>query len=129
MKPLGFVREMMAYDAVEYPQASSTAGSLPQELVPLVVSYLERGTGVIDVMEATRDPAAPGKYISGGSSLYTDGEWVWRMDLPNYVRAYRMALPAEFVERAFAAICAQKFPSVDVDSELSRRVLQAAGWG
>jgi len=64
-----------------------------------VLEYLSKGTGVIDFMEATRDPFDRAKYISGGPSLFSDGEWIWRHDLEHYVRFYRIGLPEEFLAR------------------------------
>ncbi|TPQ22027.1 hypothetical protein [Streptomyces sporangiiformans] len=37
--------------------------------------------------------------IPGGASLKTDGEWVWRYDLPHYVTEYHLALPEGFLRR------------------------------
>lgn len=129
MKPLGFFREMMEFDAPEFPEAGASEGALPVELVPMVVAYLQRGTGFFDVMGATADPISPGRSISGGASLLTDGTWVWRLDLPHYVLAFRMALPDEFIERAFQAVRTQTFPDITVDESLAKRGLAAAGWG
>ena len=48
---------------------------------------------VFDVMEATPDPRGADRRIAGGSSLLTDGYWVWRQDLAAYVEHFGVALP------------------------------------
>lgn len=122
------MRDLEPRSNLELPSLADVSGQLaPQDIIP-VVAYLERGTEVLDVMEATPDPTTPGRYISGGSSLLTDGEWVWRLDLSSYVRAHRVALPEAFIRKAQAAVIEGAFPSVAIDAELSRAALFAAGW-
>jgi hypothetical protein len=37
---------------------------------------------------------------SGGSSLLTDGVWLWRYDLAHYVETHRLWVPLEFIDHA-----------------------------
>ncbi|MEU1200758.1 hypothetical protein ABZ446_31690 [Streptomyces sp. NPDC005813] len=63
-----------------------------------IVSYLRNGAGIWSEMSAgpdVLDPQAPG--LSGIGSLYTDGTWLWREDLPYYLGKYHVSLPSEFV--------------------------------
>ncbi len=49
-------------------------------------------------MEFTQDPFDASKGVSGGPSLHTDGEWIWRKDFAYYVENYRVAVASEFVQ-------------------------------
>lgn len=63
-----------------------------------MVDYLTSGHPILDLMEVTSD-LIEGKFQSpGGSSVMTDGEYAWRVDLVEYVRHYRIDLPKEFVQ-------------------------------
>ncbi|MEU0659902.1 hypothetical protein [Streptomyces lavendulocolor] len=59
--------------------------------------YLTSGYPVLDLMEVTSDVVNGSFQVPGGSSLLTDGLHVWRVDLPYYVRAYEIDLPASFL--------------------------------
>ncbi|MEV4786309.1 hypothetical protein AB0K53_12800 [Streptomyces tuirus] len=64
-----------------------------------ILVYLRNGTGIWSEMSAgpdVLDPNAP--ELTGIGSLYTDGTWLWREDLPYYVAKYHLALPDEFVQ-------------------------------
>jgi hypothetical protein len=80
------------------PNLVEIKGLLPARLKTEALAYLEGGSCVFDVMEATRDPLDPSTAINGGPSLVSDGFWVWRYDLAHYVRHYNIALPAPFLE-------------------------------
>ncbi|MFJ6370808.1 hypothetical protein ACIQK5_21860 [Streptomyces virginiae] len=66
-----------------------------------IKKYLESGYPVFDIMETTRDVIGGLFTVAGGSSLMSDGRFVWRADLPEYVDAYNLDLPGEFL--SFAA--------------------------
>lgn len=99
MRVIGLFRELVWPENARLPSIHASKGALAEDMVMPVLMYLSMGTDVIDVMEATRDPFDHAKYISGGPSLTTDGEWVWRYDLEHYVRLYRLGLPEEFLAR------------------------------
>lgn len=64
-----------------------------------IVEYLGQGTGLWSEMSAgpdVLDPEAPA--LTGIGSLYTDGSWLWREDLPYYLSTYHLALPAAFLD-------------------------------
>jgi hypothetical protein len=63
-----------------------------------LISYLERGIPLIDIMEAGQDVISGDGYIAGCSSLLSDGTWIWRLDLPYYLSRYHLRLDSEFVE-------------------------------
>jgi hypothetical protein len=63
-----------------------------------ILDYLRNGTAIWSEMSAgpdVLDPDAPD--LPGVGSLFTDGTWLWREDLPYYVAKYHVSLPDEFV--------------------------------
>ncbi|MGV9688281.1 hypothetical protein ACWDUX_04075 [Streptomyces sp. NPDC003444] len=101
MQPIGFYREMDArYDAAwggPVPAPESGAGRYP---VAEVVDYLASGHPLLDVTELTTDVVGGAFRVPGGSSVLTDGTFVWRADLEKYVERYRIALPEDFLRTA-----------------------------
>ncbi|WP_157547898.1 DUF6531 domain-containing protein [Micromonospora sp. ATCC 39149] len=65
-----------------------------------VASYLDSGIPLIDIMESTTDVIGGDARISGGSSILTDGTWVWRQDLSFHVKNYHLELDGDCVEHA-----------------------------
>jgi hypothetical protein len=66
-----------------------------------IVDYLRTGTGLWSEMGAEPDVLDPeGSALPGAGSLFTDGTWLWRDDLPYYVAKYHVALPPEFLAHA-----------------------------
>ncbi|MFD3509563.1 hypothetical protein [Nocardia sp. NPDC058666] len=51
------------------------------------------------IMDAPRDIFNSDVSIPGASSIYTDGEWIWRSDLQYYFSRYHVILPIEFMNR------------------------------
>jgi hypothetical protein len=65
-----------------------------------LVAYLANGCDIFSEMGAEIDVlSSEGFIIAGGASLKTDGEWVWRYDLPHYVSVHHLALPEDFLRR------------------------------
>ncbi|MFI8348990.1 hypothetical protein [Streptomyces sp. NPDC085596] len=101
MKLIGFYQEMDSAYAADWggsiPPAESGAGKYsPAD----VVRYLKAGYPILDVMELTVDVIGDAFRVPGGSSLLSDGEFVWREDLAAYVEKYRIDLPHDFLENA-----------------------------
>jgi len=69
----------------------------------LVSEYLRAGSIVLAIMEQTVDLVGATFSVAGGSAIQTDGEFFWRMDTADYVDAYRVALPDEFLLRRMEA--------------------------
>ncbi|MFD8896428.1 hypothetical protein ACUJ8N_23685 [Streptomyces sp. ESR1.13] len=64
-----------------------------------IVDYLVNGVDIFSEMGAELDVLSADSFpIAGGASLKTDGDWVWRLDLPHYVDSYHVALPADFLQ-------------------------------
>jgi len=99
MRVIGLFRELVTPENTRLPSIYASKNILAEDMVMPVLKYLSMGTDVIDVMETTQDPFDSEKFISGGPSLTSDGEWVWRYDLAHYVRSYRVGLPEEFLAR------------------------------
>ncbi|MEV5803307.1 hypothetical protein [Streptomyces collinus] len=81
--------------------AAGTGGSSQDNAsVRDVVSYLKSGYPILDVMELTTDVIGGAFRVPGGSSVLTDGQYVWREDLAWYVEQYNIDLPRDFLETA-----------------------------
>jgi hypothetical protein len=63
-----------------------------------VVAYLQAGHPLIDMMDIQDDPLEPSRQLLGGSSILTDGEWLWRTDFAQLVRRHRVEVPEEFLK-------------------------------
>ncbi len=109
------------------PLLTSQLGQANDEVVNQVTEHLNRGVSVFDVMEMVVDPIDGSSVIPGGSSLLTDGEWVWRQDLAYFVQKYRVGLPDDFLAHVAAHAGSRGANSVDVGSCIDE-VLRAAGW-
>ncbi|MEU1672286.1 hypothetical protein ABZ752_09665 [Streptomyces roseifaciens] len=103
MKVLGFHEET-------WPATPGSVGSIrdvvtdaPSPDEQRIAVYLQGGHVLFASMGVVDDVLGSGENIVGGSSLFTDGEWVWRGDLSFYVTTYHLALPDEFVGRARTA--------------------------
>lgn len=92
-----------------------------------VLGYLESGYTLIDMMGRESDILDDETSIPGGSSIMTDGEWIWRQDLIYYVRRYSLHLPYEF---ASVATRLERVPALDLAtlSRLTRKVLRELGY-
>ena len=100
MRLVGFYREFQIVDNGAY------AGNIHDVVRPNpsvdeaeVLSYLNGGARVVEFMEAARDVISGDNYVTAGSSLVTDGLWVWRLDLAHYVARYHLELDREFLLR------------------------------
>ena len=99
MKLIGFYQEMDSGYSASWggpvPPAKSGVGKYP---VGDLVGYLKSGYPIFDVMELTVDVIGGAFRVPGGSSLLTDGEFVWREDLASYIEEYHIDLPRDFLE-------------------------------
>lgn len=97
MREVGFFRELDQGD----PSGPSIHEHKRQEADPhedQIAAYLESGIPILGGSGTFRALGEPEQVIAV-FQLVTDGEWVWRSDLPYYVRLYHLALPAELLER------------------------------
>jgi hypothetical protein len=98
MKVIGLFRELRGDLSVSLPSIHDEVGKLDLDVAARIKSYLLNGIGVFDAMEAVRDPLDTSQFISGGSSLVSDGEYIWRHDLAHFVGRYRVGLPNVFIQ-------------------------------
>jgi hypothetical protein len=62
--------------------------------VESVVAYLRNGHYLIDMMDSQNDVLdATARGVINGSSILTDGEWLWREDYAYYVRRHNVVVP------------------------------------
>lgn len=104
LRRVGFFREFYP-DHASLPSLREQAGTRRIRSEERIVGYLRSGHMLAAVMEGMHDiidgtPFAEG---SGCSSLYTDGVWVWRQDLPHYVERYHVQVPDDFVRHLVEA--------------------------
>ncbi|MEU8213747.1 hypothetical protein AB0B85_31610 [Micromonospora sp. NPDC049044] len=81
------------------PQESIFDNVTAEELPDLaqVVTYLDSGHVLIDVMDVANDAFDATRQLMNGSTVMTDGDWLWRKDLAYYVRSHRVAVPEDFL--------------------------------
>ncbi len=98
LKPVGMYREMFRGNHDELP---SIAESTTDQVLPdraEIINYLRNPPAGFDVMEAVAHLFEQNRWIPGGSSLNSDGVWVWREDSVEYLAAQPLAIPADFVD-------------------------------
>jgi hypothetical protein len=78
--------------------------------VGAVLSYLDTGHVLNDMMDVEDDPFDPTQQILNRSTMVTDGEWLGRQDFTYYVRYHAVSVPQEF----FAAIRARSYAILEV---------------
>ncbi|GAB4106559.1 hypothetical protein GCM10028790_55780 [Micromonospora taraxaci] len=98
LKAAGMFREFGPVRSAE-PQESIFDSVAAEELpdVAQVVAYLNSGHVLIDVMDVADDAFDSTRQVMNGSTVMTDGDWLWRKDLAYYVRRHRVAVPAAFL--------------------------------
>jgi hypothetical protein len=62
-----------------------------------VVAYLRHGYCLFGVMDSQTDVLNPAREYINGSSILTDGEWLWRQDYPYYVQYHNILVPADLL--------------------------------
>jgi hypothetical protein len=63
-----------------------------------VLKYLGAGHVLIDFMDIADDVFDPSEQVMNGSTVLTDGDWLWRRDTAYYLRFHNVRLPDEFLE-------------------------------
>ncbi|MGW1201216.1 hypothetical protein [Streptomyces cyaneofuscatus] len=102
MEMIGFFREMEPESSLELFRESIQGKVREQAAYPKaeVQRYLESGHPIFDIMETTLDVVTGSFRVPGGSSLVSDGRFVWRADLSAYVEKYNIDLPPHFISFA-----------------------------
>lgn len=102
MKPVAMYREMYRKGHQDLPSLSTADTDDVESDRARILDYMHTAPGVLDVMESVEDLVTGDGWIPGGSSLHSDGEWIWRVDSLKYLAQRPLALPAEFVARVRA---------------------------
>ena len=102
---IGLVRPVGFYSELDERNPSLYVGSIADAIRDSasaneaeIVRYLESGITLIDIMEAGKDVISGDEYVTGCSSVLTDGTWIWRLDLPYYVNRYHLSLDSDFLD-------------------------------
>ncbi|MFJ2899092.1 hypothetical protein ACIO87_29965 [Streptomyces sp. NPDC087218] len=97
LKPVGMYREMYRDQHGDLP---SIADAVTRQTLPdhaEIIGYLNNAPAGFDVMESVKHLFEEGRWIPGGSSLNSDGVWVWRQDSIEYLAEQPLEVPADFV--------------------------------
>ena len=100
MQFIGLYRELGRGISDQVRSIREDIGFIEHEIAEKIASYLASGIPVLDSMEATIDPLDKSVFTPGGSSLLSDGFWVWRYDLAYLIVKYRLRLPEQFIQHA-----------------------------
>ena len=97
LKVAGVFREFV-WRATAGPSIFDYTGKVGRHEADAILPYLTHSAfGFWDVMEMVRDPFVLTKGIPGGSSLCSDGVWVWRNDYAYFLTNYGVCLEEEFI--------------------------------
>ncbi|MFD4355407.1 hypothetical protein ACFWPK_25585 [Nocardia sp. NPDC058519] len=99
LRPVAMYREMYQDRFQDLPSLSTAETGAVEPDRGRILEYMSNVRAIFDVMEATLDLVAGDGWIEGGSSLYSDGVWIWREDSLRYLAASPLVLPSEFVAR------------------------------
>ncbi|WP_054815801.1 hypothetical protein [Nocardia arizonensis] len=113
LKPVAMYREMYGKGHAELPSLRTAETDAVEPDRARILDYMHTAPGVLDVMESVEDLVTGDGYIQGGSSLHSDGVWIWRVDSLKYLADRPLALPPEFVARVREHGYVP--PAVDVD--------------
>ncbi|SCE99611.1 hypothetical protein [Micromonospora mirobrigensis] len=129
MDTVGFFRELGPGQTEIYAESIQVhlgVGPLPD--AAHVIQYLREGHTLIDVMGAERDVLGSDRYLVGGASIMTDGQWLWRDDLSFYLASYQVRLPQEFLDAVRAN--GYRVPELRIEElrRLSREAMRILGY-
>ena len=78
-------------------------GKLPRRLRGPAANYLQSPSLVImPWMESTEDLLEGRFSVAGGSAIYSDGQYYWRLDTARYVETYGIEISSEFLHHAMS---------------------------
>jgi len=97
LRPYGFFSDLTFGDPTA-PKLRACLDDKPVgENVQRVARYLRAGVQFSVVPMLVHDIIAEERSAIGPLRYLTDGEWVWRSDLPYYVEKYHCRIPSEFI--------------------------------
>ncbi|MDI3347983.1 hypothetical protein ACFW0U_02125 [Streptomyces albidoflavus] len=75
-------------------------GTLDEDLVDQLSSFLEEAEPVLFSPGTTPDPFSDSSDMRARVGVMTDGTWVWQLAWSDHVKYHRVAPPREFLEHA-----------------------------
>lgn len=106
------------------PSIRDNVGAGPLTEVDAVLNYLDAGHVLIDVMDIENDPFNPVQQLFNGSTMLTDGEWLWRQDYTYYIRYHDVVVPPDFL----AAVPARAYVVPNVPEQRLLEIADEAEW-
>jgi len=98
MKTAGMFLELGGVKQDEpQPSILDHVGTEPLPDADRVVAYLRGGHRLIAMMDVQDDYFDPSQQVLSGSSVSTDGDWLWRDDLAYYVQRHNVTPPEDFL--------------------------------
>ena len=98
MQTAGMFRELGRLRPPTAQPSIVTSISAPLPDADAVVGYLRSGHRLIMAMDVQPDVVDGSEQILNGSSVVTDGDWLWREDLAYYLHRHHVGLPEEFLQ-------------------------------
>jgi len=127
LRTAGMFRELGEVRSVE-PQESIFDRLRDDDLpeAEQVIGYLKAGHVLIAAMDIADDPFEPGRQIMNGSTVLTDGDWLWRKDFAYFVERHRVDVPVDFLHlmrsRGFT-VPPRDFPTLAACSAQARQLM------
>ncbi|MBF6211536.1 hypothetical protein IU487_10810 [Nocardia puris] len=94
---VGIYREMYSVPKEGLPSLREASNTQPLTDRQAILDYMRAAPPVFDVLEDVVDLFDNTTVIPGGSSLLSDGQWIWRVDSIHYLATYRLAFPEPFL--------------------------------
>lgn len=98
--PVGIYAESYRTARPELPSVRQPPTDVPDR--ERIVDYLRAVTPSFDVLDVTVDLVDGETRIKSGSSLVTDGTWVWRTDSIRHLSAHPLPIDERFAEHVRA---------------------------
>lgn len=97
--PVGFYREFTDDPSEQQvsPRLIEALNEVPQDNEEKVAAYLRNGVCLGARGGYVSDVLDPSSTVPLVPHLYTDGTYLWRLDVAHYVEKYHLRLPLDFV--------------------------------
>lgn len=121
LRPVGIYAESYRRPKPDLPSVRQPAAEVPDR--ERIVGYMRAVTPSFDVLDVTVDLVDGETRVKSGSSLITDGVWVWRTDSIRHLSAHPLPIDEEFAEHVRARAY-QPPPDPEVTDELEAALLR-----
>jgi hypothetical protein len=97
--PVGFYRELTddPAESQTLPRITDALSMSPQGSEEKIVAYLRNGVCVGARGGFVQDVLDPSSSVPLHAHLYTDGKYLWALDIAHYVEKYHLRLPSDFI--------------------------------